>query len=142
MTAPTELDPQDPDDRRFIAFVLRARAFVCNALVLGGLAVIAYGGVYFWKGLPYRLLMLIGCVGLGCLPLGVGLSLRRRPGAPALVLATVSFALSGALQLVLFGGGAFAHPLGIILQLLAWGGAVHSFSRLRRNIRSPGMRSF
>ncbi|HEY7373509.1 MAG TPA: hypothetical protein VIF57_15220 [Polyangia bacterium] len=145
MTAPAELDPRDQDDQQFVAFVLRARAFVCNALVLGGLAAIGYGVVYFWKGLAYRLLVLIVCVGLGCLPLGAGLSLRRRPGVPTLVVATVCFALSGALQLLLLGGGAFVHPLWITLQVISWGGAARSFVRARaarRNNRSSGMRSF
>jgi hypothetical protein len=144
VTAPTEIDPRDPDEQRFVTFVLRARAFICNALVLGGLAVIGYGVVYCWKGLPYRLLMLIVCVGLGCLPLGAGLLLRRRPGVPALALATACFALSGVLQLLLFGLGAFINPAGIVLQVLTWGGAAQSVSllrRLRRNIRSTRMRS-
>lgn len=141
MTAATEIDPRDPDEQRFVTFVLRARAFVCNALVLAGLAVIGYGVVYCWKGFPYRLLMLIVCVGLGCLPLGAGLLLRRRPGAPALALAIACFALSGVLQLLLFGLGAFIHPAAIVLQVLAWGGAAQSFSLLRRNIRSTRMRS-
>jgi hypothetical protein len=144
VTAPTGQDPQDPDDQRFIAFVLRARAFICNALVLGGLAAIGYGVVYCWKGFPYRLLMLIVCVGLGCLPLGAGLLLRRRPGVPALALATVCFALSGVLQLLLLGLGAFVHPVGIVLQVFAWGGAARSFSLLRRTGRkapAPGPES-
>jgi len=114
----------------------RARGYVSSGLVIVGLMAIAYGLAFWWKGLPYREIMLLACVALGCLPLGLGLALRS-PTAPAtLALAAVCCALSGVLQLFVFSLTPF-HPVGLALQVLAWGGAAQSYGRFRRLRKKP-----
>jgi len=81
--------------------------------------------------------MLLACVGFGSLSLGLGLALRSRVSQAVLVLAAVSCALSGVLQLVLLGFWVL-EPLGMILQALAWGGAAYSYSRVQQLRRSRG----
>lgn len=118
--------------RGVVAVWGRVRDAVANFLVILGLCAIAYGVVFWWKQLPYRELMLLACVGLGSLPLGVGLLLRSRANQTTLALAAVCCALSGVLQLVLLGLGAVLQPIGMVLQALAWGGAAQSYARFKR----------
>ena len=115
----------------------RVRDGVARFLVILGLCAIGYGVVFWWKELPHRELVLFGCVTLGSLPLGLGLGIRSRAGQAALALAAVCCSLSGVLQLVLFGFGVL-QPIGMILQALAWGGAVQSAARLRKLRRPRG----
>jgi hypothetical protein len=110
----------------------RARGYVSSGLVIVGLMAIAYGVVFWWKELPYRDIMLLACVALGSLPLGLGLSLRSPSGPATLALAAVCCALSGVLQLFVFSLTPF-HPVGLALQVLAWGGAAQSYTRFRKS---------
>ena len=116
---------------RALAVWRRVRALVSNWLVIVGLCAIAYGAVYWWKGLPYRNGMLLVCVALGCLPLGAGLYLRVPATRTTLALATVSLAVSGVTQLACLALAPII-PIGIVLPALAWAGAAHSYYRLRR----------
>jgi len=109
----------------------RVRDGVARFLVILGLIAIGYGVVFWWKELPYREMVLLGCVALGSLPLGLGLGIRSGANQIVLALAAVCCAVSGVLQLVLFGFGVL-QPIGMILQFLAWGGAVQSAVRLRK----------
>ena len=115
----------------------RVRDAVARFLIILGLCAIGYGVAFWWKELPHWELVLLGCVALGSLPLGLGLGIRSRAGQAVLALAAVCCALSGVLQLVLFGFGVL-QPVGMILQFLAWGGAVQSAARLRKLRRARG----
>jgi len=123
--------------RGVIAVWQRLRDAVSQFLVIVGFCAIGYGVAFWWKGLPYRELMLLACVTLGSLPLGLGLVLRTRVSQPVLVLAAVCCTVSGVLQFVLIGFG-LLQPIGMILQLLAWGGAGYSYVRLQKLRRSRG----
>ena len=101
-------------------------AKVSRWLVIAGLGLIAYGIAYYWKGLPYPVVMLMACSGYGTLVLGAGLSLRRPETTATLVLATVSFALSLVLLLVTQPGSVFSFGL------FAFIGMLSSFLRLRQ----------
>lgn len=96
-----------------------------NWLVIAGLGMIAYGIVYWWKGFPYPVLMLMTYSGYGTLSLGAGLALRRPETTATLVLATISFAVSLVLLVVTQPGSIFSYAL------LALFGALSSFGRLR-----------
>jgi hypothetical protein len=111
----------------------RLLAAVSNVLLLAGLALIAYGIVYWWKDFPMRLLMLLVCGGFGCLGLGAGLWLRRPVTTASTALAVASFALSTALLFVLLTP---FHPFSLALALFCAVGAVDSVRRLRRQRRS------
>src|SRR5262245_65695420 len=72
----------------------RLLATLSNLLLLVGLALIAYGIVYWWKDFPMRLVMLLVCGGFGCLGLGAGLWLRRPVTTASTAIAGSSFPLS------------------------------------------------
>ncbi len=115
---------------RLISTWHRVRSTVSKWLVIGGLMLIAYGVAYWWKGLPHPTAILMAYTALGCLPLGIGLSLRSPANATTLSLSAASFVLSGVLQPLVFG----FNPLNFVALLslgLAWAGAVQSVARLR-----------
>jgi hypothetical protein len=105
-------------------------AAVSKWLVMVGLAIIAYGVVYWMKGYPYAVVMMMVCAGYGSLVLGTGLALRRPETTPTLVLATISFAAALVLLLVTQPGTAFSFGL------LAFVGVATSFIRLRQRRRA------
>lgn len=111
-------------------------ATVSKWLVMVGLAIIAYGVVYWLKGYPYPVVMMMVCAGYGSLVLGTGLALRRPETTPTLVLATISFATALVLLLVTQPGSVFSFGL------LAFVGVATSFIRLRqrRRARTPSGR--
>lgn len=101
-------------------------ATVSKWLVMVGLAIIAYGVVYWLKGYPYAVVMMMVCAGYGSLVLGTGLALRRPETTPTLVLATISFAAALVLLLVTQPGSVFSFGLLALIGLLS------SFLRLRQ----------
>jgi hypothetical protein len=105
-------------------------AAVSRWLVMVGLAIIAYGVVYWLKGYPYPVVMLMVYAGYGSLVLGTGLALRRPETTATLVLATISFAAALVLLLVTQPGSVFSFGL------LAFVGVATSFIRLRQRRRS------
>src|SRR5262245_47038185 len=111
----------------------RLLATLSNLLLLVGLALIAYGIVYWWKDFPMRLVMLLVCGGFGCLGLGAGLWLRRPVTTASTAIAVASFTLSTALLFVLLTP---FHPYSLAVALFCAVGAVDSVRRLRRQRRS------
>ena len=105
-------------------------AAVSKWLVMVGLAIIAYGVVYWMKGYPSAVVMMMVCAGYGSLVLGTGLALRRPESTPTLVLATISFAAALVLLLVTQPGTVFSFGL------LAFVGVATSFIRLRQRRRA------
>ena len=105
-------------------------AVVSKWLVMVGLAIIAYGVVYWMKGYPYAVAMMMVCAGYGSLVLGAGLALRRPETTPTLVLATISFAAALVLLLVTQPGTVFSFGV------LAFVGVATSFIRLRQRRRA------
>jgi len=115
---------------RLVAAWQRVRSGVSQWLLRGGLALIAYGVVYWWKGLPYPAAILMTYSALGCLALGAGLSLRTPASVKTLSLSLACFVVSGVLQPLVFLFNPL-NPVALLSLAAAWAGAVHTFARLR-----------
>jgi asparagine N-glycosylation enzyme membrane subunit Stt3 len=106
---------------------------VSTVLLFAGLALVGYGIVYWWKGFPYPVVVLLVYSTFGCLALGGGLSLRRPETVTTLALSTATFALSTVGLIALF---AFPQPAAIALFIASCLATENSYRRLRRRLEA------
>lgn len=113
--------------------VHRLRAVISKLLMLAGVALIGYGIAYWWKEFPYPVVVLLAYSTYGCLAFAGGLSLRRPETVATLVLATITFALSTVLLIVVFVIPPWS-PLAMGLFIASCLGTLGSYRRLRRRL--------
>jgi hypothetical protein len=118
-----------------MAWAQRLRAALSNVLLFVGVWLIGLGIAYWWKGVPYPVAVLLAYSTFGCFALGGGLSLRRPETVATLVLATVSFALSTVLLIVVFVLPPWS-PVAMALFAASLLATSSSYRRLRRRLET------